>query len=73
MPRMGSHISMSGVAGIVGYIAPEYHQTLKFTAKCDIYSFGVMLGVLVVGKLPSDEFFQHTQEEGYSAMVDACN
>ncbi|KAI4326749.1 hypothetical protein MLD38_032028 [Melastoma candidum] len=64
MPRTGTHISMSGVAGSVGYIAPEYHQTLKFTAKCDIYSYGVMLGVLVAGKLPSDEFFQHTQEGG---------
>ncbi|KAB5532084.1 hypothetical protein DKX38_018754 [Salix brachista] len=46
----------------VGYIAPEYHQTLKFTDKCDVYSFGVVLGVLVMGKLPSDEFFQSTRE-----------
>ncbi|KAF2293247.1 hypothetical protein GH714_040608 [Hevea brasiliensis] len=46
----------------VGYIAPEYHQTLKFTDRCDIYSFGVLLGVLVMGKLPSDEFFQTTRE-----------
>jgi hypothetical protein len=57
-----THITTSNVAGTVGYIAPEYHQTLKFTDKCDIYSFGVLLGVLVMGKLPSDEFFQHTNE-----------
>ncbi|CAN7137441.1 hypothetical protein HID58_015893 [Brassica napus] len=60
MPDAVTHITTSTLSGTVGYIAPEYHQTLKFTDKCDIYSFGVILGVLVIGKLPSDEFFQHT-------------
>lgn len=62
MPDAQTHISTSNVAGTVGYIAPEYHQIFKFSDKCDIYSFGVMLGVLVIGKLPSDEFFQSTDE-----------
>lgn len=62
IPDANTHITTSNVAGTVGYIAPEYHQTLKFTDKCDIYSFGVLLGVLVIGKQPSDEFFQHTNE-----------
>ncbi|CAN7061454.1 unnamed protein product [Brassica rapa subsp. trilocularis] len=62
MPDAVTHITTSKLSGTVGYIAPEYHQTLKFTDKCDIYSFGVILGVLVIGKLPSDEFFQHTDE-----------
>ncbi|KAJ7945779.1 Receptor-like protein kinase [Quillaja saponaria] len=62
MPDAQTHITTSNVAGTVGYIAPEYHQILKFTDKCDIYSFGVLLGVLVIGKLPSDQFFQHTEE-----------
>ncbi|KAK9278770.1 hypothetical protein L1049_028348 [Liquidambar formosana] len=62
MPDAYTHVTTSNVAGTVGYIAPEYHQTLKFTDKCDIYSFGVLLGVLVMGKLPSDDFFQHTAE-----------
>jgi hypothetical protein len=62
MPDAHTHITTSNVAGTVGYIAPEYHQTLKFTDKCDIYSFGVLLGVLVMGKLPSDQFFQDTKE-----------
>ncbi|KAG5148685.1 hypothetical protein JHK82_015566 [Glycine max] len=62
MPDYKTHITTSNVAGTVGYIAPEYHQILKFTDKCDIYSFGVILGVLVIGKLPSHEFFQHTEE-----------
>ncbi|KAF3436786.1 hypothetical protein FNV43_RR19539 [Rhamnella rubrinervis] len=64
MPDAQTHITTSNVAGTVGYIAPEYHQTLKFTDKCDIYSFGVILGVLVMGKLPSDDFFQNRNEIG---------
>lgn len=62
MPDAQTHITTSNVAGTVGYIAPEYHQILKFSDKCDIYSFGVMLGVLVIGKLPSDDFFMNTEE-----------
>ncbi|CAN4100535.1 unnamed protein product [Withania somnifera] len=62
VPDALTHVTTSNVAGTVGYIAPEYHQTLKFTDKCDIYSFGVVLAVLVIGKLPSDDFFQHTLE-----------
>lgn len=64
MPDAHTHITTSNVAGTVGYIAPEYHQTLKFTDKCDIYSFGVLLGVLVMGRLPSDEYFQQKSEIG---------
>ncbi|KAG6406492.1 hypothetical protein SASPL_134095 [Salvia splendens] len=64
VPEAHAHVSTSNVAGTVGYIAPEYYQTFKFTEKCDIYSFGVLLGGLVIGKMPSDEFFQHTDETG---------
>ncbi|XP_062169494.1 leucine-rich repeat receptor-like serine/threonine/tyrosine-protein kinase SOBIR1 [Alnus glutinosa] len=62
MPDANTHMSSVNVAGTVGYIAPEYYQTLNFTDRCDIYSFGVLLGVLVMGKLPSDNFFQETKE-----------
>ncbi|MFS7971653.1 putative transferase, protein kinase RLK-Pelle-LRR-XI-2 family [Helianthus anomalus] len=62
IPDADTHMTSSNVAGTLGYIAPEYHQTLKFTDKCDIYSFGVVLAVLVMGKLPSDGFFQMTNE-----------
>ncbi|KAJ4814437.1 Leucine-rich receptor-like protein kinase family protein [Rhynchospora pubera] len=55
-------ISSNHVAGTLGYIAPEYYQTLSCTEKCDIYSFGVLLLVLVTGKFPSNEFFQMTDE-----------
>ncbi|GAB2269744.1 Leucine-rich repeat receptor-like serine/threonine/tyrosine-protein kinase sobir1 [Dionaea muscipula] len=62
MPDAQTHITSSNVAGTLGYIAPEYHQTLKFTDKCDIYSYGVLLGGLMMGKLPTDQFFQETEE-----------
>ncbi|KAL0421719.1 UNVERIFIED_CONTAM: Leucine-rich repeat receptor-like serine/threonine/tyrosine-protein kinase SOBIR1 [Sesamum latifolium] len=62
LPDANTHVTTSNVAGTVGYIAPEYYQTFKFTEKCDVYSFGVLLGILVSGKFPSDEFFQDTDE-----------
>ncbi|CAL9187369.1 unnamed protein product [Musa hybrid cultivar] len=52
----------SGLKGTIGYIAPEYHQTLLFTDKCDVYSFGVILAVLVTGKFPTDGFYWTTEE-----------
>ncbi|KAM3209401.1 hypothetical protein ACQJBY_063845 [Aegilops geniculata] len=63
MPDAHTHVSTSHVAGTMGYIAPEYHQSLKFTAKCDIYSFGVILAVLATGKEPTDQFFVTEVEE----------
>ncbi|XP_062228685.1 leucine-rich repeat receptor-like serine/threonine/tyrosine-protein kinase SOBIR1 [Phragmites australis] len=64
MPDAHTHVTASNLAGTWGYIAPEYHQTLKFTAKCDVYSFGVILAVLATGKEPSDEFFTQVEEVG---------
>ncbi|XP_020571417.1 leucine-rich repeat receptor-like serine/threonine/tyrosine-protein kinase SOBIR1 [Phalaenopsis equestris] len=64
VPENNTHITMSNIAGTVGYIAPEYYQTMKYTSKCDIYSFGVILAVMVIGKLPSDEFFVEREELG---------
>lgn len=62
IPDANTHMTSSNVAGTYGYIAPEYHQTFKFTVKCDIYSFGVILAVIVTGRFPSDDFFQETEE-----------
>ncbi|CAN6197957.1 unnamed protein product [Urochloa humidicola] len=64
MPDQHTHVTASNLAGTWGYIAPEYHQTLKFTAKCDVYSFGVILAVLATGKEPSDDFFKDVDEVG---------
>ncbi|XP_042458585.1 inactive leucine-rich repeat receptor-like protein kinase CORYNE [Zingiber officinale] len=39
------------------YAAPESFQSRRYTDKSDIYSFGMILGVLLTGKDPSDPFF----------------
>ncbi|XP_042456402.1 inactive leucine-rich repeat receptor-like protein kinase CORYNE [Zingiber officinale] len=39
------------------YAAPECFQSCRYTEKSDIYSFGMILGVLLTGKDPSHPFF----------------
>lgn len=65
--RLG--ISSGVLAGTVGYIAPEYYQTLRCTDKCDVYSFGVILAVLATGKSPTDRFLETTEEMSLMGWV----
>ncbi|KAJ0680280.1 putative transferase, protein kinase RLK-Pelle-LRR-XI-2 family [Helianthus annuus] len=64
IPDVDIHIQTFNVAGTLGYMAPEYYETRLVTDKCDIYSFGVLLATLVMGKLPTDDFFKYTYEMG---------
>ncbi|XWS71691.1 hypothetical protein CRYUN_Cryun03dG0160500 [Craigia yunnanensis] len=43
------HVSTT-VVGSVGYIAPEYVQTGRLTAKSDVWSFGVVLYEIITGR-----------------------
>lgn len=44
----------SALAGTYGYIAPELSYTSVVTEKCDVYSFGVLVLEVVMGKHPRD-------------------
>ncbi|VAH00122.1 unnamed protein product [Triticum turgidum subsp. durum] len=44
----------SALAGTYGYMAPELAYTSVVTEKCDVYSFGLVVLELVMGKHPRD-------------------
>ncbi|KAK6139121.1 hypothetical protein DH2020_027134 [Rehmannia glutinosa] len=47
-----------------GYNAPECFQNCRYTDKSDIFSFGVILGVLLTGRDPLDPFFGEATSGG---------
>ncbi|XP_066332040.1 receptor kinase-like protein Xa21 isoform X2 [Miscanthus floridulus] len=50
--------SSLAVTGTIGYIAPEYAQTVHATTYGDVYSFGVVLLEMLIGKRPTDPMFE---------------
>ncbi|KAL0304182.1 UNVERIFIED_CONTAM: Receptor-like serine/threonine-protein kinase [Sesamum radiatum] len=52
IPRSGGISSTPSMRGTVCYIAPEYGGGGDVSEKCDVYSFGVLLLVLVAGRRP---------------------
>ncbi|XP_050224012.1 inactive leucine-rich repeat receptor-like protein kinase CORYNE [Mercurialis annua] len=47
-----------------GYTAPECFQNCRYTDKSDIFSFGMILGVLLTGRDPTDPFFGEAANGG---------
>ncbi|XVF23585.1 hypothetical protein REPUB_Repub13aG0051700 [Reevesia pubescens] len=43
------------VVGTIGYAAPEYVQTRRLTAKSDVWSYGVSIYELIIGRRPLDQ------------------
>ncbi|KAL2920542.1 hypothetical protein RDABS01_012033 [Bienertia sinuspersici] len=52
IPKSGGISSTPSMRGTVCYIAPEYSSGGDLSEKCDVYSFGVLLLVLVAGRRP---------------------
>lgn len=52
IPKSGGVSSTPSMRGTVCYIAPEYGGGGPLSEKCDVYSFGVLLLVLVSGRRP---------------------
>ncbi|KAF6158144.1 hypothetical protein GIB67_014938 [Kingdonia uniflora] len=56
MPNLGRAVS--------GCIAQECFQNYRYTEKSDIFSFGIILGVLLTGRDPMDPFFEEASYGG---------
>ncbi|KAF5466928.1 hypothetical protein F2P56_016809 [Juglans regia] len=52
IPKSGGISSTPSMRGTVCYIAPEYGGGGMLSEKCDVYSFGVLLLVIVSGRRP---------------------
>ncbi|KAL3645256.1 hypothetical protein CASFOL_010436 [Castilleja foliolosa] len=54
IPKSGGISSTPSMRGTVCYVAPEYSGGGDVSEKCDVYSFGVLLLVLIAGRRPLD-------------------
>ncbi|CAH8386871.1 unnamed protein product [Eruca vesicaria subsp. sativa] len=77
-----THVT-TDLVGTLGYIPPEYSQSLIATCRGDVYSFGVVLLELVTGRRPVEvckgkgcrdlvsRVFQMKAEERHGELIDA--
>lgn len=52
IPRSGGISSTPSMRGTMCYIAPEYGGGAQLSEKCDVYSFGVLVLVIISGRRP---------------------
>ncbi|KAF3448767.1 hypothetical protein FNV43_RR09480 [Rhamnella rubrinervis] len=60
------HSSETGVVGTLGYLAPEYAESGRVSAKTDVYAYGIILLQLITGLRPSDKFLEEKSLVGWA-------
>ncbi|CAN6252322.1 unnamed protein product [Urochloa humidicola] len=50
--------SSAAVIGTIGYIPPEYAQSVHASTNGDVYSFGIALLEMLIGRRPTDTMFE---------------
>lgn len=66
IPEDKNYIMEDKIVGSFGYMAPEYVRSGYCDEKCDVFSFGILLLVLLTGKAPHDLAFSSLTEEDLS-------
>lgn len=59
---LGPDTLYSKASGSPGYIAPEYGESTRVTAKGDVYSFGIVVLEMLTRKEPTNEMFGSTEK-----------